>query len=574
MNATSREDDTMENNDTATLRYTIARRIAVMAAVFAVILSVLLIVNYVQTKAADPLNSAALQQLMEKLRETPGDETLKEQIRALDLLARKAYFVNRWQIRAGGFLLFFFVLTFLVALKYMHSFHPSFPDLTRKPTAGNLWEERLLARRYLLFGGLGLFTIAFVLGAMTENSLEDTGIDMRESPAEPPSYPDLAEIRENWPGFRGPEGIGHTYTDSAPTRWDTPSGENVLWKATLPLPGFNSPIVWGDKLFLSGSDGETQAVFCFDTDSGEVLWRTDLDDISGSPGENPDVSEDTGFAAPTMATDGSRVFVLFGTGDCACLDFEGKRLWAKNLGVPENHYGHSSSPIIYRHLLLIQYDQNSGGHLIALDTQTGKLVYDQHRDIDISWASPILVTVDGHDEIILNSSPGVIAHDPATGRELWRADCMSGEVAPSPAYADGIVFVVNDYAKLAAIRPGDPAEILWESEDDLSEVSSPLATDEFVFVATSYGTVSCFDAKTGERYWYEDLPRGFYSSPVLAGENVYVMDLTGAMYIFRAAKTYEPVGVCELGEEAFAVPAFVRGRIYIRGKDTLYCIGG
>ena len=150
---------------------------------------------------------------------------------------------------------------------------------------------------------------------------------------------------------------------------------------------------------------------------------------------------------------------------------------------------------------------------------------------------------------------------------------MAGEVAPSLAYADGIVFAVNEYARLAAITLDGIPDVLWESEDDLSEISSPLATGEFVFVSASYGTVSCFDSKTGERYWFEDLPSGFYSSPILVGDNVYLMDLKGAMYIFKTEKEFNLVNKCELGESTVTTPAFMHDRIYIRGFENLYCIG-
>ena len=295
--------------------------------------------------------------------------------------------------------------------------------------------------------------------------------------------------------------------------------------------------------------------------------------VRGSPENRPDVTEDTGLAAPTMATDGSRVFVLYGTGDVACFDFEGNRIWAKNIGVPANHYGHSSSLITFRNLLLIQYDQNIGGHLIALRTDTGDMVYDQPRYIEMSWASPILVNTGNRDEIILNSNPSVMSHDPVTGRELWQVDCMMGEVAPSLAYADGMVFAVNEYAILVGIKLNGTPEPVWESEDDLSEVSSPVANEDFVIVPTSYGTVSCFASKTGERYWYQDFNKGFYSSPVLVGNDVYLMDMSGAMYIFKAAKEFSLVNKCELGEKAVTIPAFVHDRIYIRGFNNLYCIG-
>ena len=150
---------------------------------------------------------------------------------------------------------------------------------------------------------------------------------------------------------------------------------------------------------------------------------------------------------------------------------------------------------------------------------------------------------------------------------------MLGEVAPSLAYGDGAVYAVNEYARLAAISLEGTPSMRWESEDDLSEVSSPVAANGMVFVATSYGTVSCFDGQTGERYWYQDFTDGFYSSPVLAGDNIYVIDMTGVMKIFKADKEYTEVNSCELGEGAVTTPAFMHNRIYIRGMENLYCIG-
>lgn len=564
------------------LMHAAAKIVAVVSLVFAGLIAALLLVNYIQTQSADPLNSEAINRLMLELRDNPGDEALKEQIRALDLLARKAYFTSRRQIRTGGFLLFLFAASFLAAMKYVSSFRSRYPDLTVGPDDTGAWESRLLARRYMIAGGLGLFAAAVVMGLLNGDELsfegDVSGVGRQSSAEESgntaaPVFADPSEMRRNWPNFRGPDGNGVAAVDTAPVSWDGASGEHILWKTEIPLPGYNSPIVWDNRLFLSGADLANMAVFCFDTDTGAILWRADLNDIPGSPAQKPDNSEDTGLAAPTMATNGVYVYVLFGTGDVACLDFEGNRVWAKNLGVPENHYGHSSSLITFRDLLLVQYDQNTGARLIALAAATGAPVYDQDRLTGISWASPIIVDTGGRHELILNSSPDVISYDPATGAELWRVDCMGGEVAPSLAYAEGRVFAVNEYAKLAAITlEGTPA-VLWESMDDLAEVSSPVATKDFVFVATSYGTISCFDAVTGERYWYEDLPRGFYSSAVLVGENVYLMDMQGLMYIFRAAKAFSLVGTCHLGEGAVTVPAFMHGRIYIRGNRYLYCIG-
>jgi outer membrane protein assembly factor BamB len=569
--ATRAEDNKRKNR--AKLLHNISKRIAIVAAVFAGILSVLMIVNYLQTKSVDPMNSKALAQLMTQLQENPNDTALKEQIRALDLLARKAYFIYQWQIRTGSYLLFAFVLVLLLALKYMSSLQPRLPDLSKSPDQVEAWENKFISRKYILFGGLGLFILAFILGILSQTDLKNIGIVKTKGNQRAAVFPSMEEIRNNWPGFRGPEGIGVAYHTDVPPEWDGPSGQNILWKTPIPYPGYNSPIIWEKRIFLSGADRRTQIVYCVDADSGEILWQKELNDIPGSPERRPNVTEDTGYAAPTMTTDGQRIFALFATGDIACLDFEGNRIWAKNLGMPDNHYGHASSLITYRDLLIIQFDQNTGGRLLALKTLTGDLAYDQPRDVEISWASPILVNTGSRTELILNSNPFVMSHDPQTGQELWRVRCMQGEIGPSPAYADGMVYVVNDYARLAAIRLGETPDVAWEYIDDLSEISSPLATNDLVIMAASYGTVTCFDKKTGERLWIQEFKEGFYSSPVLVGDFVYLMDVSGVIYVFKAEREFRLISQHELGERAVTIPAFLHNRIYIRGEKNLFCIG-
>ncbi len=550
----------------------IAKKIVIFAAVSAGILSILMIANYLQTKSNDPLNSQVITQLIAQLQDNPEDTVLKEQIRALDLLARKAYFTYQWQIRTGGYLLFAFVLVLVLALKFLSSFQSRLPDLNFGPRSEEAWENKLLSRKYILFGGLGVFILALVLGMVSQSELKNIGLSQRGGP-ETTDFASIKKMKENWPGFRGPQGNGVAVDMKFPVEWDGSTGENILWKTSIPLPGYNSPIIWEKKIFLSSADRNIQIVYCFDADSGEILWQTELNDIPGTPERRPDVGHDTGYAAPTMTTDGKRIFAIFATGDIACLDFDGKRLWAKNLGVPENHYGHSSSLITYEDLLIVPFDQNTGGRLLGMRARSGDVVYDVMRDVDISWASPILVDTGNRSELILNSSPYVMSHDPRTGLELWRVKCMLGEVAPSLAYADGMVYAVNDYARLVGIELKETPEVIWEYIDDLSEVASPVATKEFVFMAASFGTISCFDSKTGERYWYHDFDEGFYSSPILIGDTIYCMDMNGVMSIFKVQKEFELISQNELGEDAMTIPAFMHNRIYIRGMKHLFCIG-
>jgi len=558
--------------------YIIARGVAVVSGIFAMVLVILLVANYLQTQAVDPLNSKALTHLMERLQENPADNELKEQIRALDLLARKAYFTHHWQMRNGNILLFCCGLLLVGSLKYMSSLKRELPDLAEKADPDNSLMHNILARKYIIYGGLAVFIAALSFGIMSEKSAKSIEFGTESNPEPTPTLAavDLSafkSIRKNWPGLRGPEGKGIAYEANPIIKWDAITGENILWKMPLPLPGFNSPIVQSGKVFLSGGDRNSKEVYCFEAASGKMLWKGELNDVAGSPADMAAPSGDTGYAAASMAADSMRVFAIFATGDIACWDLNGTRLWAKNIGKPDNHYGHSSSLITYQGLLFVQFDQNSGGHLIALQAADGQQVYDISRDTGISWASPILVNTGARAELILNSNPAVISYEPATGRELWRVDCMTGEVAPSLAYADGRVYAVNDYASLVCLKIGNPAERVWEFEDDLSEVSSPVATESFLIVPTSWGTVSCFNSKTGERYWSHDFEEGFYSSPIIAGELVFLADMPGTFYVFKAAEEFELISTCKMGERILATPAFMYGRIYIRGDKHLFCIG-
>jgi len=299
----------------------------VIAAVCAGILSVLMIANYLQTKSNDPLNSEVITQLIAQLQDNPQDTALKEQIRALDLLARKAYFTYQWQIRTGSYLLFAFVLLLLLSLKFMHSLQPQLPDLNSDSDAGKTWENKLLSRKYIVFGGVGLFVLALLLGVFSQSEIKKIGV-ARSGGSGDSDYASLEEKKANWPGFRGAGGIGIASDGSFPTVWDGTSGENILWTTPIPIPGYNSPIIWGKKIFLSGADRNTQVVICFDADSGEILWQSELNDIPGTPDRKPDVGQDTGYAAPTMTTDGKRVFALFRHGRCGLSRLRG----TENLG--------------------------------------------------------------------------------------------------------------------------------------------------------------------------------------------------------------------------------------------------
>lgn len=553
----------------------VLQRIALIAAVFIFVISAFFILNYIQLKANPPLKSPALEKLYVQLDADPNNAELREQIRALDLLARKAYFTRQWQVNFGGYMLLAALVILLLAIKSISSMTIKYPELPK--TTGTSWEVRLMTQKWVGLAGIILLVSVSALALLTRREMKTAAF--AQPPAPPAAVvdfkiPEAADIESNWPCFRGPWGLGIAHYDNVPQRWDGASGENIIWKSPIPAPGFNSPIYWNGKIFTSGADATIRKVYCYDAQTGNLLWQRDVTSIPGSPTESIKVADDTGYAAPTMTTDGNFVFAIFANGDLVCFDFNGNTVWANNLGAPDNHYGHSSSLIIHRDLLLIQYDHSAqAGLLLALRANTGEQVWEAPREMGLSWSSPILVNTGSRWEVILSANPNVISYNPETGEELWRVECLGGEVGSSPVYADGFVYAANDGAKLAAIKLGATPEIVWEFNDDLPDAASLLATKDYVFVPTSYGAMSCLDAKSGEKYWLHDFDSGFYASPVLVGDNVYIMDMDGVMQIFKADKEFTLVSSASLGEAATTIPVVMDNRLYIRGSENLYCIG-
>ena len=578
----------------------VARVTAWASGLFSLVVATLILATYFQARARPPLDGPALTHLMTRFREQPDTAGLREEIRALDLLARKAYFTSQWQLRSGTVLLAVGVVLFIASLHVLSRGQRRLPVPAGCPGGENEWEAARRARH--LLAGFGGAVLAVSVGLLLWQGLRPVlpppvpGPEVRTPqsgaavpvvtaiPAvsatsqptgvqgAPASLVTRADLLRNWPGFRGPDGNGIAGTTTAPTQWDGASGKNVRWKAKFPKPGFNSPIVWDKQLFLAGADREQRQVYAFDAGCGALVWQADVKAVPGSPAEAPQVTDDTGYAASTMATDGQRVFAIFANGDLVCLDLAGKQLWAKNLGTPQNHYGHSSSLLVTEGRLIVQYDTAEAGRLVALDPQTGKNLWDVFRQVEVCWASPIAVNTGTRTEIILNANPAVTSYDPATGKEWWKAEGMGGEVAPSPAYAAGVAFAVNQYACLMAIDVKN-GSVLWKNDSAaLPNVASPLATAGFLFLAGSDGEVTCFEATSGKILWTHTFDKGFYASPILVGDRVYLLDMGGVMHIVTAAATFAEVGTASLGEGALCTPAVAGGRIYIRGERFLYCL--
>ena len=555
-----------------------AVRTAWVAGVFCALAAIVLAVNWLRLQTADPLDSPALTGLKLALQEQPMSETLKQEIRELDGQLRQEFERRQAFARHGAVLLLCGVVVCVASAGIAAHGRWKLPMPGRINTEPG--EQARLAARVRRWASIAGIVIALgsVAWAMTVSSVLS-----RIAEQTAPSYPSFEELAANWARFRGPGGSGIAPPGDYPTSWDAKTGKGIVWKSPVPLAAPNSPIVWGDRVFLSGATKDKREVYCYDAATGAMLWQRPVDNITGSPEKPPSVLDKTYYAVPTMAADGRRVYAIFANGDIIAFDFEGNRRWARNLGLPQNDYGHASSLLIYRHLVIVLYDQayeDSGkSKLMALHAVTGRTVWETRRPVGTTWSTPIIARTENGDQIITLAKPLVISYEAISGKELWRAELLDGEIAPAPVFANGLVFVTNSGAVLAAIKPdgsGDvtASHVVWQADElPLPDITSPVTNGELIFLVTTNGELTCCEAATGKKLWEHELDMPCYASPSIIGDRLLLVSEKGAAIFCKVGRKYEELGRATLGEKVHASPAFHAGRIYIRGGKNLYCIG-
>ncbi|KAA6339651.1 Outer membrane protein assembly factor BamB [termite gut metagenome] len=583
------------------MRKSILKNIALVSAVGMLTFSMMLITNYFQVRGFNPLQTEVVETLKQINDENANNTELQEQIRQLDLLARRAYFVNLDHLKTGVYILIGMLVVFVLSLRFYFAEDKQLPGKQVDPVDD--WIIKTNARKYIgwVAGGLVAAALVFVflssphlssgtsdknteaiaeatsdsdqLPEATEDSIivppSDSLDSVNPSNSSNLSNSEPSQVTHN--SFRGNNSNAVSLARSIPVIWNLGTGENIAWKSDIPKHGFNSPVITGNKVFITGADDQARELYCYDLNTGERLWTLAAANIPGSPTQIPKTTNDTGLAASTVATNGKQVCAIFATGDLICADMDGKRLWAKNLGVPQNHYGYASSLLVFGNSLLVQYDNNNTPRILAFDMITGAERWTKTRTDKITWSSPIIAYVNNQPQLVLMGSLGITAYNPNNGEQLWRVEGMSGEVASSPCSAAGIVFGASEYAALIAVD-ATTGQQLWKADDYLPEVSSPVATKDNVYLATSYGVLACYDAKTGELKQSHELNTEFYSSPVITEGKLYVFSNDGKMFIYTANNDFKPVSSFDTGEKTFATPAFTNGKIVVRTEQSIYCV--
>jgi outer membrane protein assembly factor BamB len=553
-----------------------------------------------------PPDSPTIQSLRAALAKDTNNEALKQALREEDQRARQSFFTHRRRMATGAWLLLAGLAATVICARWYASLERKTPQPTKPAEREDA--DRWLTRQRRNIVAVAAVSVVVLVGLLIFGLAGGPPIappsaaqpePKTSAPSAAITKPAESVFKENWPRFRGPDGLGSVQASDWPRKWDAATGENIVWKTPVPMPGNSSPVLWGDRLFLTGADAERQEVFCFSRGSGKLLWRTPIFAARGAvKAEDIRPLPVTGYASPTPATDGVRLYATFASADIAAVDFDGNVVWARNLGTPENaaenSYGRATSLLVYKDKVIVQFDRglepaDGLSAILALDAKTGKTVWSAPRPVRRCWCTPILITVAGRAELVANGSPWIIAYDPENGRELWRCAGMKEDVAASPTFADGLVYVTNDHAKVFAIRPapaeqGDvtatniesaqrTARVVWTAEEGLSDTPSPVCDGRFFLQANSSGLLTCFDAKSGKLFWSEMLDGRVWASPTLAGGWAYVPSEDGNVYLFALADRFGPATACKLGEPLLATPAFADGRIYLRGDKTLFCVG-
>lgn len=385
---------------------------------------------------------------------------------------------------------------------------------------------------------------------------------------------------ENWPGWRGPNGDGTSSETNLPTQWD--SINNVMWKIPVPGIGHGSPIVWEDKIFIVSALPETQErlLLCYNCKDGSLLWKTT---VVKAPLET--IHSDNSYASGTPVTDGQTIYVSFLDGEnivVAAHDFSGKQIWIQRPGTFTGPHGHSCSPVLYNDKVIINGASKENAFLAALSKTDGQLVWKvNHSNPANSYSAPLIREIGGRKQLIYLGNQQVSSFNPEDGSRYWFVNGPSQEFCATPVYSEkaGLLFVSSSWPErhLLAIKPDGKDDVtnthvVWRSTQGAYYVPSPILSGDYLFTTMTNGNVHCMEAATGNILWKENMGKQ-YPSPVLADGLVYMPNDAGVVTVFKPGPVYENVAKNTLGEGLFASPVISNGKIYIRGKKNLYCIG-
>ena len=432
------------------------------------------------------------------------------------------------------------------------------------------------------------------------------------------SRSNLGNAKGSWPSFRGPQASGVADGQNLPDQWNTKTGENILWHTPIPGLAHSSPVVWGNRVFVTTAistdpkasfrpglygDGDASkdrsrhrwVLYALDKKSGKIVWERVA--YEGVPLEQRHIKAT--YANSSPATDGRIVVAWFGSEGVYAYDIEGKLLWKVDLGrvdmgaydIPTYEWGPASSPIIWKDLVIIQCDTQTDSFMIALNAKTGETVWKTDRDEIPSWGTPTVAVTSKGEELIANASNFIRGYDPRTGKELWRLGRSSKITAPTPIFADDIlvvasgrgperpIFVMKAGARGDLTLPEGKTSsdsVIWSRTGRGSYMPTPLIYNGILYVLANNGTFDAYNLKTGDEIYRQRLPvigSGFSASPVASDGKIYLSNEDGEIIVVAAGEKFNHIATNSMGELLMATPALSDGVMYVRSSGSLFAVG-
>jgi len=433
-----------------------------------------------------------------------------------------------------------------------------------------------------------------------------------------------APDQAHWPQWRGPFFNGMARGD-APTSWNDTT--NIKWKTEIPGKGHSTPVIWGDRIFLTtasptgkpaaaaptpapaatsptpggqgagrqgrGPGGDTGPqveqrfeVLCLDRKTGKILWQKTARVATPHEGYHRVYGS---FASNSPVTDGKYVYAFFGSRGIYAYDFNGKLIWEKDLGVQMKirlAFGEGSAPLLDGNRLFLVYDHEAGSFMVALDKRNGKELWRVTRDEATSWSTPFAVDHAGRRQVIVTATKKVRSYDAEDGKLLWEAAGLGANAIPMPVHQNGVIYVMSGYRdpRLMAIKLGKEGDltgtdsILWSQTRGLAYTTSPVLHDNKLYVLTDNGLLSAFNATTGEPHFAQarlPKPYNFKASPVGANGKLYLATEDGDVVVLKMGEKFEVIATNTLTDQVFiATPVIAGGELFLRGKDKLFCVSG
>jgi outer membrane protein assembly factor BamB len=405
----------------------------------------------------------------------------------------------------------------------------------------------------------------------------------------PAATPQIS-VAENWPGFRGPTRQGISNEKNLPTQWSETS--NIAWKTVITGEGWSSPIVYGDRVFVSTAieEGASYHLLCLDRKTGAILWDRQV--LRQKPGHRQPLNS---YASSTPVTDGKNVYVVDFDGSIAAVSTEGETVWVYRDFEYFSEHGLGVSPILYKELLIVAFDPSSSGPdpklgwqkpwdkavILALDKNTGKVRWEGKRGLSqIAHVSPQILKVNGKDQLISSAGNVIQGFDPDTGERIWTVSSPGEGVVPSVVVGEGLIFTASGFgdSTIRVVRAGGKGDvtktnIVWESKEDVPKIPSMLYVKPYLYLVTEASVAKCFKAATGEVIWRQRLGGRFSASPVWADGKIYFLSDKGTTTVIADGAEFKVLAKNELNETCKASPAISQGNIFIRSDKHLYCIG-